>query len=40
MDWLPGVNSALEYIEENLAGDIEYKEIAARAGCSIYLFQL
>ncbi|MFG6496142.1 AraC family transcriptional regulator [Fictibacillus sp. UD] len=39
MDSLQKMNDALNYIEENLADDIDYKEIAKRAYCSEYHFK-
>ncbi|MDM5314792.1 AraC family transcriptional regulator [Fictibacillus sp. b24] len=39
MDSLQRMNDALNYIEENLADDIDYKEIAKRAYCSEYHFK-
>lgn len=39
MDWLVRMNSAMEYIETNLADTISYEEIAHRACCSTYHFQ-
>lgn len=39
MDWLERMNSALDYIEENLDGTIEMDEVAKRAGCSNFNFQ-
>ncbi|CAG7652973.1 Transposon Tn10 TetD protein [Paenibacillus solanacearum] len=39
MDWLGRMNSAMEYIETNLADNISYDEIARRACCSTYHFQ-
>ena len=39
MDWLHNMNSALEYIEANLDGDISYAQIARLACCSSYHFQ-
>lgn len=38
-DWLDRMNSAMEYIETNLADNILYDEIAQRACCSTYHFQ-
>lgn len=38
MEWLTAMNQALDYIEENLTGKIDYKEVAKRAGCSEYHF--
>lgn len=39
MDWLDRMNSAMDYIETNLADNISYDEIAQRACCSTYHFQ-
>jgi AraC family transcriptional regulator len=39
MDWLERMNSAMEYIEANLDGDISYDRIAQIACCSTYHFQ-
>lgn len=39
MDWLKRMNGALEYIEDHLAGDIDFKKAAGIAGCSVYHFQ-
>ena len=39
MDWLDGINKAMEYIEANLAGEISYDRIAQIACCSTYHFQ-
>ncbi|MEJ6950842.1 AraC family transcriptional regulator [Natronospora cellulosivora (SeqCode)] len=39
MDWLKRMNNAMEYIESNLAGEIDYNRIAELASCSIYNFQ-
>jgi len=39
MNVLDGMNSALGYIEENLAGDIDFEEVARRAYCSEYHFK-
>ncbi|URN96487.1 MAG: AraC family transcriptional regulator [Candidatus Pristimantibacillus lignocellulolyticus] len=39
MDWLDRMNSAMEYIETNLADTISFDEIAQRACCSTYHFQ-
>ncbi|HEX3021419.1 MAG TPA: helix-turn-helix domain-containing protein [Lachnospiraceae bacterium] len=38
MDWIERMNSALEYIEENLEGEIRMGEAARRACCSEYHF--
>lgn len=39
MDWLDRVNGAIKYIEENLAGEIDYKAAARIACCTEYQFQ-
>lgn len=39
MNWILGIQNALDYIEENLGGDIDYKEAARRCCCSEYHFQ-
>ncbi|KAA1188097.1 helix-turn-helix transcriptional regulator [Paenibacillus sp. B2(2019)] len=39
MDWLERMNSAMEYIETNLADKISYDDIAQIACCSGYHFQ-
>lgn len=39
MDWAKEINDALNYIEENIAGDISYRQISKIANCSVYNFQ-
>ncbi|AEI42386.1 AraC family transcriptional regulator [Paenibacillus mucilaginosus] len=39
MDWLERMNRAMDYIESNLAGEIELSEVARRACCSSHQFQ-
>ena len=39
MDWLTGLNQALDYIENNLENDIDYNQAAKIACCSTYHFQ-
>lgn len=39
MDMLQRMNGALNYIEENLADEIDFKEVARRAYCSEYHFK-
>ncbi len=39
MEWSERMNAAVEYIEENLAGEIDFNEAANRALCSTYHFQ-
>ncbi|OAB35104.1 AraC family transcriptional regulator [Paenibacillus macquariensis subsp. defensor] len=38
MDWLERMNNALDYIENNLDDEIDYKEIARAAYCSEFHF--
>ncbi len=39
MEWLKHLSRAIDYIEDNLAGDISYDEAAKLACCSTYYFQ-
>lgn len=39
MDWMIKLNQAVDYIEDNLAGEIDYEQAAALAGASSYHFQ-
>ncbi|MCY6370708.1 AraC family transcriptional regulator [Clostridium ganghwense] len=39
MEWLKHLSQAIDYIENNLAGDISYDEAAKIACCSPYYFQ-
>jgi AraC family transcriptional regulator len=39
MDWLERMNGAIDYIEDNLADEIDLKEAAKIACCSVYHFQ-
>lgn len=39
MEWLDRLNQALDYLEENLDGDIEYEVAAKIACCSTFHFQ-
>lgn len=39
MDWVTTMNGVLDYIENNLDGDIDMSEIAKRANCSSFNFQ-
>jgi len=39
MEWLIKMNSAIDYIEENLTEEIDYSTVAMKAGCSSYNFQ-
>lgn len=39
MEWIERLNNAVNYIEEHLADEIDYGQIARIAGCSTYHFQ-
>lgn len=39
MEWLKKLNAAIDYIENNLDGDISYDEAAKIACCSTFYFQ-
>ena len=39
MQWIERLNEALQYIEENLDGDISYEKAARLSSCSTYHFQ-
>lgn len=39
MSWIDGMNAALDYIEANLAGEIEVSKLARLAACSEFHFQ-
>lgn len=39
MEWLKNMNSALNYIEDHLTGEIRLEEAAKRACCSSFNFQ-
>ncbi len=39
MDWIKNLNQVIDYIENNLTGEIVNDEIVKLAGCSIYNFQ-
>ncbi|MCM3785101.1 AraC family transcriptional regulator [Neobacillus mesonae] len=39
MDFLSGMNRAMEYIEERLLDELDYKQAARAAGCSEYHFK-
>jgi AraC family transcriptional regulator len=38
MDWLKGMNSVIEHIEENLTQPIKYESLSRIVGCSVYEF--
>ena len=39
MDWLTGIQNAINYVEEHLTDDLNYDEIAEEAACSSFYFQ-
>jgi AraC family transcriptional regulator len=39
MDWQKGMNEAIDYIEDNLIGDIDLSTAARFVGCSVWEFQ-
>ena len=39
MEWSDRMNAAIDYIEENLAGDIDFNKAANKACCSTFHFQ-
>jgi AraC family transcriptional regulator len=39
MEWSERMNAAIDYIEKNLAGEIDFSEAAKRACCSTFHFQ-
>ncbi len=39
MDWISGIQSALDYLEEHLTEEIDYTEAAKRASSSVFHFQ-
>ena len=39
MNWVKRLNQAIEFIEENLDGELDYEDVAGIAGCPSYYFQ-
>ena len=39
MDWLTGIQNAINYIEEHLTKEIDYEDVAKEAACSNFYFQ-
>ena len=39
MDWIEGMQHAVNYMEDNLLGEIDYGRVAREAGCSVFHFQ-
>ncbi len=39
MEWSDRMNAAIGYIEDNLAGELDFREAARKAACSLFHFQ-
>lgn len=39
MNWINGIQNALDYIEDNITDKLDYSEIAKQAYCSVFYFQ-
>lgn len=39
MDWITGIQNAIDYIEDNIKSELDYKKIADQAFCSAFYFQ-
>jgi len=39
MEWVERMNKAIRYIEDHIAGDLDYEAVAQIACCSVYHFQ-
>lgn len=39
MDWIQGIQQAIDYVEEHITGEIDYAEAAKRAYSSVFHFQ-
>ena len=39
MDWIYGIQNALDYVEEHLTEEIDYEKVAAQSFSSSYHFQ-
>jgi AraC family transcriptional regulator len=39
MEWSDRMNAAISYIEDNLAGEIDFSIVAEKAACSLFYFQ-
>ena len=39
MDWITGIQNAINYIEEHLTEEINYDKVAEEAACSSFYFQ-
>lgn len=39
MDWITGIQNAIDYLEEHLTEEIDYTAVAREAACSVFSFQ-
>lgn len=39
MDWVTGIQNAIDYVEEHLTEEIDYDLVAEQAACSNFYFQ-
>lgn len=39
MEWVENLNEAIKYLEQHLTEDMDYTQLAKKAGCSAYHFQ-
>ena len=39
MDWMDRIHAAIDYMEDNLEGTIDFTEVAVKAACSTFYFQ-
>mgnify|MGYP003101262582 CR=1 FL=1 len=39
MDWVTGIQNAIDYVEEHLTEEIDYDRVAEQAACSNFYFQ-
>ena len=39
MDWLTGIQNAINYVEAHLTEEIDYEKVARKAACSNFYFQ-
>ena len=38
MDWVTGIQNAIDYVEEHLTEEIDYDRVAEQAACSNFYF--
>lgn len=39
MDWITGVQRAIDYVENHIEEELNYVEVAKEAACSVFYFQ-